>query len=284
MGLEKYVEVTVPSKKLPAARRKEIFEAKRDLEALQRYRSDQADRALNRLLALATLAQREGYELTQIGHGLSDAPRTTTASVRALADEVGFLVMPFEYLDIGRFGPNNRAVSALHQRYGSQMYVMAPVNAYNLQRQLDGRDLPMHVPADAAQAFMALQMSVPVLRSMQAQLAALENQVRGIYEQQRSMRAQIQALHQRVDALGLAMAADRAQRVATEAAERTRRTASYSQWYQRGGDPLVIVLPEERKTIADETWALVGPSWGTLPKELEDALKQARAKTRRARR
>jgi hypothetical protein len=270
MGLEKYIETVPATKELTAKQREAIDNAARDVEVLERYNSDSAGRALDFLLKLTTDARRDNYEITDVTRGLSNAPRTTTASVRALADEIGFVVMPYAYLDTSNFGPpNNRFVRWLHERYGTQMYVVAPVNGYNLQLQLDGKDLPMHVPSDVAQAFLALQMSIPVLRSMQRQLKALERDVRGIWEQQNAMREEIRALHARVDEMGRIMARERAQRAQFE-------ESVLSEWYRRGGDPLVIVLPD-RGTIADDTWALVGPSWGKLPEKLEDALKKPRA-------
>jgi len=242
---------------------------RRDIESMERYQET------NRLPIVGELKKQlvgrvleyrlNGYDGSNVGTVLDELPTTDTKSVRALAEQIGFAVIPLPYLR-DEFWPEydvKRSILALDEV--TDVWVMAPIVAYDLGKHVaHKRDITMFVPSDAAQAFMAIGMSVPVFRSLQDQINEMEMKQRERIDKLRQelngMRARLNEVAEHVVALR-AVEDERAKK-AEEEAHRRHLTALYARM-----DPLAIALPH-RKTIKDDTIAFVGPCWGELPEEL----------------
>jgi outer membrane murein-binding lipoprotein Lpp len=269
-NLAAFIEEAPPSKTLTKEHRKTLFAKKTDVEVLSRYDRNQTCKSVRaELFKLATDLAVSGYAVPSVGGPLDGLPMTTTAHARTLADRIGFAVMPWHYLS-DQMHPSDyetrRRIDVLNEQ-SLELWVMAPVVGYSLKKHLESDDdLPVHVPEDVSQAFMALSMSIPVFRAMQHQLDELRNHVRDYYDRVQNLAAEVKALTTRVDDMAAHAARERARQRA-EANEVKRRQEEILTWYRGHSDPLVLILPPG-KTIRDDTPAFIGPCWGELPKNI----------------
>jgi len=160
------------SKPPTAAHEKTAKEFRLHKEVLNHYRAKDASEELcHKALRYSMELAVSGHAIPKTGSILDGMPVTTPDIACALADKIGFLVMPYAYLSRS-FGPPHaqRCVIEELQELKFNLYVMAPVGAYDLFKHVATHDEPMFVPKDLTQAFTALGMSVPMFRSMQAQL------------------------------------------------------------------------------------------------------------------
>jgi hypothetical protein len=264
---------TVATKPLAKTQRKELFEHRRDLEGLGRYVYRDNDLLKNAAFKLVS----RGAELAMAGHalprGTSDSfdlikGRSTVQNARSLADQIGFGIFPWSLVR-GPYRPPHQFFEPLKTWSSARcvIYIMAPVDAYDLKEHIEHpeRDLPMFVPSDARQAFMALGMSIPVFRSLQEQINSLRDKMRDYYDRIQAIERDVGKLHERVTALGKAVAEERIQRVR---AEKTR-VEPLTRWYSSVSDPLALILPPGNDIEDLDSPLLVGPAWGgDLPAEL----------------
>jgi uncharacterized coiled-coil protein SlyX len=228
---------------------KQVLDAHRAQEASEGLRK----RAINYSLEVAVA----GYQVPKSGSILDGMPVTTPDIACALADKIGFLVMPYAYLAKSFYPPYTQA-NAIEklQEAKLRLYVMAPVGAYDLFKHVATHDEPMFVPKDLTQAFTALGMSIPMFRSMQAQLKELRDQYNEQRNRMHRLEQDMRALSARVDAL--------AEQAAQDRAENKKAAEALQAWYQDQSDPLVLVLPSDT-TLKTAKVAFVGPCWGELP-------------------
>lgn len=266
MNLSHIVPLTVGQKKLPTTKRKELFEIQTEIRVLAKHREarESLGQQQDKLVAAGWAMAEEGYVVPTLGN-IVDRPRTTTADARTIADRVGFLVMPFEYLS-GKYAPPYSQQNDIEKLTDFSLYVMAPISAYSLAKHIAGKDAPIHVPEDAAQAFLALSMSVPVFRAMQRQLEELREHVRDYRERVHALEGDVASLKARMDDLTTQVARQRAEQAAVKV-EQERQTQAIRNWMLSASDPLILALPEG-KTIRDDCLAIVGPAWGELPMEI----------------
>jgi len=198
-----------------------------------------------------------GHETLAAGSILDGLPVTTPSIACALADKIGFLVMPYAYLAKSFYPPHQDAcVIEKLQETKLKLYVMAPVGAYDLFKHVAARDESMFVPKDLTQAFTALGMSIPMFRSMQSQLTELRNRMDDYYDRMKGLERDMQSLSARVDAL--------AEQAAKDRVENEKHAEELRTWYQDQSDPLVLVLPSDA-TLKTAKVAFIGPCWGELP-------------------
>lgn len=269
--LAKYIK-HASVKKLTPKKRNEYFALNNEVKVLQKHRTGEKVVAdlLHRIALDQCEAVGEGFTIgtEQAARPELAWPQSTMSTVRELADRIGFAVFPLTYLSES-FLPSRYeqrqawdAVQQVEWWDSRRVYVMAPVTAYSLDRHLDNEDAPIYVPEDAAQAFLALQMSIPVLRQIRRHIKELQRSVS-------EMRADIDSLNHRLGQLAEQIARQRAE------SERLRRKvqidkieAALHTWYVDGGDPLLLVIPWPLSRESDfraNVRVLVGPSWGELP-------------------
>jgi hypothetical protein len=266
MNLVQYIPVVKTKKALTREHRKLLFDQQNQLSVLARFNHTEQHikEVRGQVFETGLKLTLNGYAVPKIGAVFDGLPITTTKHARDLADRIGFVIMPIGYLSDG-FRPNSidaRQIQNLDDKLDA--WVMAPVTAYSLTKHLKvSYDVPIHVPQDVAQAFMALSMSVPVFRAIQNQLDELRDHIRNYRDRLSSLEREVSALVARMDDLAVQAASERAQRHAEEAKFEKQRQEVLD-WYRSGGDPLVLALPH-KKTIRDDTMAFIGPCWGELP-------------------
>jgi hypothetical protein len=278
-NLASFIEEVPPTKTLTKDHRKTIFAKKTDVEVLDRYDRSKSRAVQSELFEYALGLATSGYATPHVGSPLDGLPMTTTDRARTLADRIGFAIMPWAYLTKAMH-PDYDVARTIDKLRESKLaiWVMAPVLGYSLEKHLaHDQDLPVHVPEDVGQAFMALNMSIPVFRAMQRQLDDLRGKIRDYDDRMSSLHVEIKALTSRVNDMAAHAARERA-RQREEAQESKRRQEEILSWYRSGSDPLVLALPPG-KTILDETPAFIGPSWGELPRNIITILALQRRRT-----
>ena len=269
MNLSKIIKREDGDKELTADSLKSLKVRLNDISVLSRYDDKLAQRQRDLLVQEAWPLIEKGHAVPKL-HNVLDFPKSTTVHARKLADRIGFLIMPYAYLH-DNFAPgySERQEIELLGKY-FDLYVMAPICAYSLDRHIKSEeDLPIHVPQDASQAFMALSMSVPVFRSMQRQLSDMRDHIRDYHDKINNLSKDVKALKNRVNELTDQVIEARAERAQTK--EREKATETLSNWMYKNPDPLVLGLGST-KTIHDKCLVMVGPAWGELPASVIELL------------
>lgn len=167
---------------------------------------------------------------------ITASPRAELAHLRALADTLGFLIIPFGYLDPRSYAEESHeiqyAIRGFNDILSSKflIYALCPLEHYSLERHIaNAENTPFHVPKEYAQAFMALDMCLPIFRSMQSDIS--------------KMREDISVLSKKLE-LNI-----RAQQ------EREERARMHMR------DPMLIAVPKG-ESLQGNGRAIIGPAWG----------------------
>lgn len=190
---------------------------------------------------------------------VAKSPRVLLGEVRRLADILGFVVIPFEYMNPQAYASESwqlrDAISSFDRANNNsglfRTYALCPIPYYSVERHVKAKDdLPVYAPPSAAQAFMALAMSIPMFRSLLRDQKDLENRLD-------MTRKELATLALRVEQLASQMQVTQrtallAEHMANEALKSAERFHAM--------DPILFGVPLIRSD--DSMWATVGPFWG----------------------
>lgn len=209
---------------------------------------------------------KPGDPLTQFAR----SPRVALGSLRGLADAFGFVILPWGY-----FAGGDKATSAVSERIEAFVgeaelddryvpYVLCPVTYYSLEKHVAADDdLPIH-PGPFGQAFMGINMSIPMFRQLARRVGTLESKAQSASVRLDSVETELANLARRLGEIQ--RAEERRQREAAIAREQAReaaalaaRLATVRQFIPY--DPMLIALPSG-KDIHSDAVAVVGPCWG----------------------
>jgi hypothetical protein len=153
-------------------------------------------------------------EADPVLRNVSVSPRGELGDILDVVTALGFAVIPFEYLNPKAYEREGCGMKEAIKAFGGlkdrmDVYVVCPPNYYSLQRNIVADDPNQQIFAGRnEQAFMALRLTLPTLRAMQAQIKAMQvNQAalqRGQQynrEQVDEVRAGMTALRVQVEAL-----------------------------------------------------------------------------------
>jgi len=111
---------------------------------------------------------------------MMSTPRAPLSSILDVTEKLGFVILPFAYLDEKAYASEDRGMRTAITEFGAlddnlDVYVVCPPTYYSLEKHLasDDPNKPIYAGRNA-QAFMALRMTIPTLRSMQVQIDVLE--------------------------------------------------------------------------------------------------------------
>jgi hypothetical protein len=233
---------------------------------------------------------------------LAATPVVEIAEIRRLADLLGFVVFPYEYLAPEALdsadSETQKAISAFVQRgpkvsasTATRTWVLAPLPFYDLDRHITAAvDWPIYAGQSIAQVFMTLGMVVPMFRSLRADIKQLQDVETRVGREVQSVKLRLEQLHDNFER-------EQARRLVAEArevearleaerrhAEETRASArrhaeELAESESRRRADLVrleqvvqrrrwlrhdpmLVQLQEGRSITDEGLAWVGPCWG----------------------
>ena len=206
------------------------------------------------------------------------APRIRLSEAREIADKLGFVIVPFEYLDPRSYeeesGELKKAIKAFDQKLSDlyDVYVLAPVHHYSIAKHVRAEgDLKIYPGKPCEQAFLAIDMAVPVFRSIFLNLDQLRTQAEETAEHVNRNAAAINAnkremknLSRRVDTLQKQVERQRADAI-IEAAKQEKLRNELSELRAQNRfmayEPMMLAIPKE-SSIEDDVPAIVGPCWG----------------------
>lgn len=216
---------------------------------------------------------------------LAASPTVALADVREVADLLGFSVFPFAYLSEKayegepaetrqRAGIFAKAVTVRSQAYGWGSfvpYVLAPIGLYSPAAHARSEDVEMYVSPAAAPIMTAIDMVVPALRIMFADIEELKGRVSKVEGRVSKVEKSVADLDVRVSRLQDQMEAERRARVEQAIAARDsklREAESVRSGAWSSGrraialDPMMLAVPDCNSVCAGDGRAFVGPCWG----------------------
>lgn len=206
------------------------------------------------------------------------APRIRLSEAREIADKLGFVIVPFDYLDSRSFEDESaelkKAIAAFDARLSDMydIYVLAPVHHYSIAKHVRATsDLKIYPGKPCEQAFLAIDMAVPVFRSIFLNLDQLRNQAEETAEHVNRNAAAINAnkqemknLSRRVDTLQRQVERQRAEAIIEAAKQEKLRNELRELRAQNrfmAYEPMMLAIPKDSSVEADVP-AIVGPCWG----------------------
>lgn len=198
----------------------------------------------------------------------AEAPKVQVTYLHEVADQLGFALMPFKYMDDAAYRNEHWEIKRRIEGFNKlsdtfDIYALSPVSFYSVKKNVeDSEDLPIYAPPAAVQAFMAISMSIPMFRSMRIELKALINKVDDIGErlsrterEVKNLASRVEQLAKQVESQQFAMLEARAVKLKLEDELEKERSTFFAM------DPMLFAIPKSR-TILDKGWAICGPCWG----------------------
>lgn len=119
-------------------------------------------------------------DLMTVGSVIAQTPQARLADIRRIADLLGFLIVPFEYVSKNAISQENAATQNCIKSFISktgqwfQSYVLAPASHYDLRAHASsGVDHPVYCAKAMAHAMDAIPFVVSALRSVQDDLRTM---------------------------------------------------------------------------------------------------------------
>lgn len=206
-----------------------------------------------------------------IGAKIAQTPQADLSELRNIADLLGFLIIPFEYLHPDAYHRESHGMQVAIRSFTSQIgdwftpYVVTPPVFYNVEAHANAEvDLPIYSGPLTSQAMMALSMSMPMFRSLLRNLKSLASANRAIQQQLDGVQQEIQGIKTRLTALETYVEREIQMRVQAErerqaeAAQRETRTRE-ERLVQY--EPMLIGIPK-KQTVNSDCTVLIGPCWG----------------------
>lgn len=185
-------------------------------------------------------------------------PIVTSDTLRAIADRLGFVLMPLSYLapaaceDMPSAAIRRFAEAFPHH----SLYVIAPVAAYSIQNHVQAQqDNLLYAGKPVAQAFMALSVCVPMFRAITRDLSAAQETLKHHAVHIETFNQQIRDLHARN-----AQTQEELKSV-TRRLEQIHADLERQKAVALAQDPMVFGLPIGR-SLTDSVLCPLGPAWG----------------------
>lgn len=188
-------------------------------------------------------------------------PVTTLGVLKKVADTLGFILAPTRYMSdtFWEESPTELVKQFDQLLCGHYLYAIAPPSYYSPQRHVESEDgyLPIYAGKGISQAFMAIEMTVPLFRTISAEHKELRNHLQRTDERIQRMESEISAINRR-----LARVEEDTNKILKQkltAVETGGRLSSLKTIIAH--DPLVFGLPSD-DVSEDEALCPLGPAWG----------------------
>ena len=198
------------------------------------------------------------------------APTARLKELRRIADVLGMALIPFSYVPYEAYKNEEPTIQRMVARFSNyaddagDTYLLAPIQYYSPKQHLDSfiktdRNLPVWGGRDVSQAILAVTMTIPMFRSMRAELDDMREQLSNYRQRLDRVEKDVSSLSEQVKAL---------QKSVQEAKlEQVRETEAFRAWSSEGStlsysyDPLMFVVPRG-VSLTDDISVFVGPFWG----------------------
>lgn len=239
--------------------------AQRSFSVLVKHGTLGKNPKFSKSLPLSVEGSRDLHTLEKV----SKTPKTTLRDIRELTDALGFVVVPFEYLDPRSYenetSAMRSAIRAFARVQGFDTYVLAPLQFYSLDRHVRAKNgnKPIY-PGRNAQAFLSVSMTIPMLRIMINDLNDLKDRVENLEVRVDSAEQNLEMLRTQLEDLATQVAEQQRQ-IALQKAENDALKARISELEASAFamvEPMAFLVPQGVNPAKDQSWAAIGPCWG----------------------
>jgi hypothetical protein len=191
----------------------------------------------------------------------SRCPKGSLANLRAIADTLGFVLVPLEYVHddiIDMAKPRKGANPArdfeeeMHDAF--DLFVLGPLSIYDINKHITSDNDKIIYWDLTNDRIGAVEMVLPALKALNLRLDEVEKKVGQVETQIGHMSDQLAALETQI-------AEDR-KRVAMENASLADRVRALEARQFARRDPLLFAVPKGTNIRTDNAFAVIGPCWG----------------------
>ena len=223
---------------------------------------------------------------------LSETQKMETAQLRKICDVLGFVIIPFDYLDPRSYQNESidlqNGIQEFASRKDFQAYVLCPVSHYSFDRHIRSSDVNKPIYAGRhSQIFMSFQISMPFLRSVLMDIKSLKGQVRDVNTRLSAVEESIKTVSRTLEDLQRQVGLQQQEmafmriNIAKEKdlqrqAEDQKRKATimwrqiFKEMEARGreaknfcaSDPLMFIVEKKIDIKSGNEIAFIGPYWG----------------------
>lgn len=215
---------------------------------------------------------------------VAQSPKVKLKDAHALCDALGFVIIPFSYLKKEAYAGESYKMRSSIERFMRleshddteefQPYVLAPLGYYDVDAHIRSDiDMPIYSGRNA-NAFISLSLSIPALRTITRDLAALTRRVDGIEARLRSAEDNIKSLARSITELQKAVTQQQ-QELVMQRADTTGLRAQLEKLERDSFmrlEPMALLLPPNVDINGTDGWAAVGPVWGP---DMDDIIMEA---------
>jgi hypothetical protein len=205
----------------------------------------------------------DGYQKADVFTKISETPWATLASLRNIADTLGFVMLPVTYLtdEILKYGDSYSCSNGVGEFaklcQWFDIYALCPPTCYDVSKHTHSeQDLPIYAGPLNSQAFMALNMTIPMFRSVVRQLGSLRRKVDEISDTIEAVEREIKSMKVRLDQI---------QQQSEQLIRQSLRQKELEIWQSKtpilAQDPLLFGIPKGQPITGDGS-AILGPCWG----------------------
>lgn len=199
------------------------------------------------------------------------SPKIELSHVRDVADKLGFIVTPFAYLDKKSYQGEVLEIREAIKGFDSNLspyfniYVLTPVVYYSVENHIKSdADLPIYASPACSQAFMAIDISIPVFRTLSQNIDQIRDRTNQLAVGLNKANQEIQNLARRVTELQVQVEKQRREAVLQELRLKKMKEEMAAIQAQRDFlryEPMMLAIPKN-SSINGDTRAIVGPCWG----------------------
>jgi hypothetical protein len=133
---------------------------------------------------------------------LAQNPTAELSNIQRIVEKLGFVILPFEYLNPASYAQEPREMKEAIQNFGSlrpdqlDIYVAYPAVHYSYENQLKAEDpnKKIWVSTDCRQAFLAIQLTIPMARSQYMSIELIKQNQQTLQSNQRQLESNIRSL------------------------------------------------------------------------------------------
>ncbi|MCI0542335.1 hypothetical protein L0Y69_01080 [bacterium] len=199
---------------------------------------------------------------------IAKTPRVALQTVREIAERVGFLVIPFSYVEKMAYAEESlelkRAIAGFQSSLEKwfDVYAIVPLGYYSVSEHVRAKnDCEIYAPKDLQSALLAVSMMIPTMRMVFRQLADLRGKVSDIDVRVTNAESELRSIAQRLRQLEKLFEEQRLEEL--RARRRTEAQAAELRRIDRlfQEEPMMFAV-RKGVSLTDSGLALVGPCWG----------------------
>lgn len=220
--------------------------------------------------------RHEAKELTVISSEdsltkLDKTPTIKLGNIKSLADDLGMIVFPFDYIDERSYSGEGYELRRNLRNFSEtlqdkfDLMVLAPINHYSLIKHVNSEDPNKQIYAGQhSMIFTSVQMNIPMFRSILNDLSDVREAVEGLSSTITNVEKNMKMMQSQLSSLQKQADQQRQQMLAQESAIKSLNS-KLAEMEFRATDPVIFAVPKGtdiNNMDEDNNQGFVGPVWG----------------------